>query len=67
MHMNQGNNATTQPKDNIETSTVMVHSVHINETTTLFLPTEEDWMQAKSEDHDLRYINRIIWSGLNTC
>ena len=31
----------------------MVQAVKINETETLCLPTEEEWRQVKSEDHDL--------------
>ena len=35
----------------------------INETKTLYLPTEEEWRQATAEDHDIRYI-KIILSGM---
>ena len=40
----------------------MVHAGHINETFKLPLPTEEEWMQATSYDHDLGYIKRILSS-----
>ena len=38
----------------------MVNAVQINETTTLCLTTEEEWGQATSEDHDIRYIKNIL-------
>ena len=38
----------------------MVNAVHINETTTLGIPTEEYWRQATSEYHHLGYINNIL-------
>ena len=44
----------------------MVHVVHINKTTTLTLPTEEEWRQAKSEDHDMGYIKSILSSTEET-
>ena len=44
----------------------MVHAGHINETTTLPLPTEEEWKQAASEDHHLGYIKRILSSPEET-
>ena len=50
--MNQGHTETQQLKNNNETTTLMVHAVYINKTTTLPLPTEEEWKQATSEDHD---------------
>ena len=40
----------------------MVHSGYINKTTTLPPPTEEEWMQATSEDNDLGCIKRILSS-----
>ena len=40
----------------------MVNVVQINETTTISLPTEKEWRQATSEDHDLGYIKRILLS-----
>ena len=44
-----------------ETPKVMVYAGHINETTTLCLPTEDEWRQATSKDHNLRYIKRILF------
>ena len=44
----------------------MVHADQINKTTTLHLPTEEEWMQATSEDHDLGYIKRVLSSPEDT-
>ena len=41
----------------------MVHEGHINETKILGLPTEGEWRQVTSEDHNLRYIKRIL-SGM---
>ena len=49
-------------KYNNETPTYMVHAGQINETTTLPLPTEEDWKQATSEENDIGYIRRILSS-----
>ena len=40
VHMHQGQKATQQHKYNNETPTVVVHAVHINENTTLCIPTE---------------------------
>ena len=37
----------------------MVHAININKTTTLHIPTEEEWRKAKSEYHD-RYIKRVL-------
>ena len=62
VHMRQGQTATKNMKDKGEIITVTVHAVQINKTKTLFLPTEEDWRQATSEDHDLICINRIVSS-----
>ena len=64
--MYQGHTETQKLKDNNETSTVMVHADQINKTTTLHLPTEEEWMQATSEDHDLGYIKRVLSSPEDT-
>ena len=44
----------------------MVHVVHINEIAALPLPTEEEWRQATSEDHDLRYIKKTLFSPEET-
>ena len=66
VHMHHGHIETQHMKDNIETPTVMVHAVQINETTTLPLPTEEDGRQATSEDHDLGYFKRILSSPKET-
>ena len=60
VHMHHGNTETQQLKDNNKTPTVMVNLVHINKTTTLTLPTEEVWIQAISEDHDIGYIKIIL-------
>ena len=49
-----------------EKTTVMVHAVHINKTTTLPLPNEEEWSQDTSEDHDIVYINSILSSPEET-
>ena len=38
----------------------MVHAEQINETTTLCLPKEEEWMQDTSEDNDLGYMKNIL-------
>ena len=62
VHMHQGYTETKQLKDNNEIPTVMVHARHINKTTTIPIPTEEEWRQATSEDHDIGYINRILSS-----
>ena len=58
--MHQGNTATKQLKDKDETTTVMVHARNINETKTLCIPTEKEWIQDTSEDHNLEYINNIL-------
>ena len=58
--MYQGKTATQQLKDKDETPIVMVHAVNINETKTLCLPIEEEWRQYTSEDHDIRYVKRIL-------
>ena len=38
----------------------MVHAGNINKTTAIPLPTNEEWRQAISEDHDIGYIQRIL-------
>ena len=40
----------------------MVNIGHINETTTLPIPTEEEYKQATSEDYDLIYNKSILSS-----
>ena len=42
---------------------VMVNELQINKITIICLLTEEDWRQATPEDHDLKYIKRIL-SGM---
>ena len=42
VHMQQGYKETKQIKYKYETPTVMVHTVNISETTTLWLPTEDE-------------------------
>ena len=44
----------------------MVHAGQINKTTTLTLPTGEEWSQATLQDNDLRYIKRILSSPEET-
>ena len=58
--MNHNQNSKKDLKDKGETPAVIVNGVQINETTTLPLPTEEEWRQATSEDHDLGYIKMIL-------
>ena len=58
MHYKQ--TATKQLKDKYEIPTGMLYAGHINKTTTLPLPTEEDWGQATSEDHYLGYIKSVL-------
>ena len=58
--MHQGHTETQYLKYKNETPTLMVHTVYINKTTKLPLPTEEDWRQDTLEDHDLGYIKRIL-------
>ena len=62
VYNHQGHIETKHQKDKNETLTVMVHVGKINKTTALTLPTEEEWRQATSEDHDLRYIKRVLSS-----
>ena len=38
----------------------MVHSVQINKVTTLYVPTEEEWIQATVYYYYLNYIKRIL-------
>ena len=44
----------------------MVHAGQIKESTTLPLPTEVEWRQATSDDHDLGYIKNILSSPEET-
>ena len=46
--------------------TVIVHAGYINKTTTLPLPTEEDWRQDIPEDYDIGYVNSISSSPEET-
>ena len=64
--MYQGNTATKQLKDKDETTTVMVHARNINETKTLCIPTDKEWIQNTSEDRDLEYINNILSGAEDT-
>ena len=64
--MHKGHTETKKLKNNNETPTVIVHAGQINKTTTLPLPTDEYWMQATSEDHDIGYIKRILSSPDDT-
>ena len=66
MNMHQGHTETKHLKDKYETPTFMVHSEQINKTTTLLLPTEEEWIQGISEDYDFGYIKRILYSTEET-
>ena len=66
LHMHQRHTETQQMKYNNETPILMLHAEYINKTTTPPLPTEEDWNQATSEDHDLIYIKRILSSTEDT-
>ena len=66
VNMHQGHRETKQLKDKYETPTFMVHSEQINKTTTLLLPTEEEWIQGISEDYDFGYIKRILYSTEET-
>ena len=60
VHMHHGHIETQQLKDKNEKPTLRVHAGQINETTTLPLPTEEEWRKATSDNHDLIYIERIL-------
>ena len=60
LYMHQRHIEKKQPKYSNETPAVMVHAGQVNKTTTLPLPTDEEWRQAISEDHDLGYIKRIL-------
>ena len=53
-------------KDKNETTTLIVHAGHINKTTTLPLPTEEEWSQATSQGHDIGYIKSILYGPEET-
>ena len=48
IHMYQGHTETQQLKNNNETPTVMVYKGQINKTTSLPLPTEEEWSNDTS-------------------
>ena len=63
VHITSGQNTTKQPTGKGETRMVMVNQGQKNETTTLCIPTEEQWRKSTAEDHDLRYIKSIL-SGM---
>ena len=58
--MQHGHTATKQLKYKYETPTLMVLAGNIKKTTTLCLPTYEEWRQATSEDNYLGYSNNIL-------
>ena len=58
--MHKGKSATKHLKYKDEASTVMVHAVNINKTTTLCIYTVEEWKQVTAEDHYIRYIQIIL-------
>ena len=58
--MQQRNIETQRLKDKNETPKLLVHEGQIKKTTTLPLPTEEEWRQATSEDLDIGYIKSIL-------
>ena len=60
VQIHQGNIETQQLENDNEKSAVMVHVVQINQATTLPLPTEGQWRQDTSEDHDFGYIKTIL-------
>ena len=60
VYMNQGQTETQKLKDRDKIPTVMVHAVQINENTTLYIPSEEDWRQNTSQDHDIGYIHDTV-------
>ena len=60
VNMHHKQTATKQLKDNGEITTGTVHAGQVNKTKTLPLPTEKEWRQATSEDHDIGYIKRIL-------
>ena len=62
VHMRQEKTATKHLKNKGKITTVMVHVVHINETSILSLPIKEEWMQDKAEANDFRYIIIILSS-----
>ena len=39
---------------------MVVNAEQINKTTTLTLPNEEEWRQAITDNHDLRFIKIIV-------
>ena len=59
VHIHHKQTATKQLKYNGEISTGTMYAVHINETTTLPLPTEQEWSKDTSDDHDIGCIKRI--------
>ena len=59
--MHQGMTTTKELKDEDKKTTIVVHTGKFNKTTTLCLPTEEEWRQAISEDLYLCYIKRISY------
>ena len=61
MNIHHKKTAIKQLKDNSEIHTGTVHAGMINKTTTLTLPTEEEWIQDTSKDHDIGYIKRILY------
>ena len=44
----------------------MVYAGQMNKTTTIYLPTQEEWRQDKYEYHDLGHIKRILYSAQDT-
>ena len=59
--MHQGHTETQHLKDKDETPpTVMVHVEQINETTSPFIPTEEECRQDTSEDQYLGFIKNNL-------
>ena len=60
VHMHLGQTAAKQKNNKGVKNIVMVYAGHTNETTTLFLPTEEECGRTTSEDHDLGYIKSIL-------
>ena len=66
VQMYHKNKETQHPKYDNETPTIMVHVGQINKTSTLHIPTGEEWRQATSVDNDIRYIKRILSSTEET-
>ena len=58
--MKYGQTAKKQLKNKGEITTGTVHAGQINKTITLTIPTEEEWRQATSYDHDIGYIRSIL-------